>query len=204
MKEERRPSIAIILPNTLARLGLATLISRMMPSADIHQYSDFEKLGREPDDRFYHYFISTQVLLEHVAFFLQRASRTIVLTQGTEQGYLPQGLHTVNVFQDEEQLVRDFLHMAHTAHTAHGETPAAVRLAQQPEADAPKLTPRERDVLRGIVMGQRNKEIACELNVTPTTVISHRKHLTEKLRTKSVASLTLYAVLHGIVSTDEI
>lgn len=204
MKDERRPSIAILIPDTLARLGLSMLISRMMPSADIHRYAYFENMSREDDDRFYHYFITTQILLEHVPFFVKRSARTIVLTHGREQGYLPQGLHTVNVLQDEEQLVRDFLRLAHAAHTARGGMPEAVRLAQQPQADAPKLTPRERDVLRGIVMGQRNKEIAGELNVTPTTVISHRKHLTEKLHTKSIAGLTLYAVLHGIVTTEEI
>lgn len=204
MNEEMRPAIAIVVPNTLAGLGLATLIARMMPSADIRRFASFEALAAQQDVRFFHYFISAQVLLEHVSFFLSHATRTIVLTHGMEQGFLPHGFHTLNVFQSEELLVRDFLRLAQAAHTAHGAPPEAVVRAQQSSHQEAQLTGRERDVLRGIVLGQTNKEIAGELNITVTTVISHRKHLTEKLHTKNVSGLTIYAVMHGLVKTEEI
>mgnify|MGYP000121560979 FL=1 len=49
-----------------------------------------------------------------------------------------------------------------------------------------------------------NKEIADKLNISLTTVISHRKNITEKLGIKSVAGLTIYAVMHGYVEADRI
>ncbi len=204
MNEELRPAIAIIVSNTLAGLGLAILIGRMMPSAEIRRFASFDDLQAEGAEKFYHYFVSTRILLEHVSFFLRHAARTIVLIHGTDKGHLPHDFHTLDVYQSEELLVRDFLQLAHSAHSARGKTPEAVVRAQQPRGNDAQLTSREKDVLRGIVRGQTNKEIAGELNITPTTVISHRKHLTEKLQTRSVAGLAIYAVMHGLVKAEEI
>ncbi len=67
-----------------------------------------------------------------------------------------------------------------------------------------ELTPREVEVLRELVMGHINKEIAARLNISLTTVITHRRNIMEKLHAKSVATLAIYAVMHGIVSADKI
>jgi FixJ family two-component response regulator len=42
------------------------------------------------------------------------------------------------------------------------------------------------------------------LNISLTTVISHRKNITEKLGIKSVSGLAIYAVMHGYVEADRI
>ena len=70
--------------------------------------------------------------------------------------------------------------------------------------EARELSPREVDVLRLITHGYINKEIADKLNISLTTVISHRKNITEKLGIKSVSGLAIYAVLHGYVEVDSI
>ena len=46
--------------------------------------------------------------------------------------------------------------------------------------------------------------IAKELNISQTTVIFHRNNLCDKLGTRSIGKLTIYAVLSGIVSIKEI
>ena len=49
------------------------------------------------------------------------------------------------------------------------------------------------------------KEFANQkLNISLTTVISHRKNITEKLGIKSVPGLTIYAVMNGYVEADSI
>jgi len=203
------PAIAILTPNTLAALGLADIIHRMMPGAETKLFSRFADLAQcEQADSFFHYFVSANELLAGASYFLGRQQKTIVLVHGADTGHLPQGFHTLNVCQEEKQLIRTILTLAHTAHTAHGETPEAVRRAEHTDTDAhrplPRLTPREREVLRGIVSGLLNKEIAAQLGVSLATVITHRKNLTEKLGTRSVAALTIFAVTHGIVRSEEI
>lgn len=65
------------------------------------------------------------------------------------------------------------------------------------ETVQPSLTQREIDVLRLVVAGLLNKQIAQRLDVALTTVISHRRNLVRKLGIRSVAGLTIYAVTKG-------
>jgi FixJ family two-component response regulator len=51
------------------------------------------------------------------------------------------------------------------------------------------LTPREKDVLRGVARGLLNKQIAYELGVTEITVKMHRSSAGKKLRSSSVADM---------------
>ena len=67
-----------------------------------------------------------------------------------------------------------------------------------------KLSDREKEVLKLMVKGLINKEIAKELNISTPTVIFHRNNICEKLKTRSLGKLTIYAVLSGIVSIKEI
>lgn len=62
------------------------------------------------------------------------------------------------------------------------------------------LTDREREVLHMVAEGKSNKEVAGLLNISPTTVETHRAHILQKLGIHSVPELILYAVRKGIVS----
>ena len=66
------------------------------------------------------------------------------------------------------------------------------------------LSAREIEVLVLLTRGLINKEIAERLNISLTTVISHRKNICEKLGIKSVSGLTIYAVMRGYVEADSI
>lgn len=61
------------------------------------------------------------------------------------------------------------------------------------------LTAREREVLRGIARGLTNKEIAAELGISHRTVETHRESLMRKLRIRTVAELTRFALETGLV-----
>lgn len=62
-----------------------------------------------------------------------------------------------------------------------------------------ELTKRETAVLVELAQGKTNKEIADALNVSVHTVISHRKNITHKTGIKSVAGLTVYAMLNNLI-----
>lgn len=66
-----------------------------------------------------------------------------------------------------------------------------------------KLSDRETDVLKLLVVGKTNKEIADELFISIHTVISHRKNITTKLGIKSTAAMAIYAVASNIIDLND-
>jgi DNA-binding NarL/FixJ family response regulator len=61
------------------------------------------------------------------------------------------------------------------------------------------LSPREREVLALVASGDTNKEIGSALGISPRTVESHRESLVKKLKIRTVAELTRFAVETGLV-----
>ena len=113
------PEIAIIDANTLTCIGLRELIERMMPVAVVRTFNSFGQFVRDTPDMYVHYFISSQILLEHSAFFIERKAKTIVLANGAAGTPQLSHFHTLNIYQDEEHLVRALLQLQQSAH-AHG------------------------------------------------------------------------------------
>jgi DNA-binding NarL/FixJ family response regulator len=62
------------------------------------------------------------------------------------------------------------------------------------------LTARELEVLRHIVAGKSNKEIATELGLSANTVGVHRANIMDTLGIHKTAELVVYAIRHGLVS----
>jgi two-component system response regulator NreC len=62
------------------------------------------------------------------------------------------------------------------------------------------LSQREREVLKLIAEGYKNKEIAEDLCISLKTVEKHRANLMKKLDLHNAAALTVYAVERGLVS----
>ena len=64
------------------------------------------------------------------------------------------------------------------------------------------LTPRERQVMRQVVSGLLNKQIAAELNITEFTVKLHRGRVMRKMHAQSLADLVRMAEKLGISSGE--
>ena len=195
-----QPEIAIVEANTLTSLGLKTILERMIPMAVIRTFHSFGEPTDDTPDMYAHYFISAQIYVEHNAFFLPRKRKTIVLAGDSHQFQLS-GVPILNIYQAEEQLVKDILKLHQHAH--HDGYPVK-DMPPTPPTTGHELSAREIEVLVLITKGLINKEIADKLNIGLTTVITHRKNITEKLGIKSVSGLTIYAVMNGYVEADRI
>lgn len=64
------------------------------------------------------------------------------------------------------------------------------------------LTPRELDVLKLMVKGLSNKEMAENLFISDKTVKIHVSNILKKLRVKSRSQAIIYAVQHGLVELE--
>lgn len=65
------------------------------------------------------------------------------------------------------------------------------------------LTPREEDVLKRIVAGMTNRQIAHDLEIGVRTVEMHRGNIMQKLRMDNLVALIRFATLAGIAGSDE-
>src|SRR3954465_2470519 len=97
-----------------------------------------------------------------------------------------------------EELV-DCIERVHRGQT-YVPPPIAAKLAER--TASPELTDRELDVLRRIVAGRSNKEIASDLSITEGTVKSHVNHVLEKLGVHDRTQAALTAVKRGLVRME--
>ncbi|QZE15930.1 LuxR C-terminal-related transcriptional regulator [Halosquirtibacter laminarini] len=66
------------------------------------------------------------------------------------------------------------------------------------------LSEREIEILKEVAIGRSNKEISSKLFISPNTVISHRKNITDKLGIKTISGLTVYAIMNEIIEPEDV
>ena len=149
-------------------------------------------------EQFFHFFVAMTIFLENRTFFTQYKRQTIVLTTADSGRQLAE-FHCLPVNVSEKELVHALLSMVQMAHGNGQHLPPMPR-----NGEAPLLTDREAEVMALIVQGFINKEIANRLNIAPSTVITHRKNIMEKLGARSLVDIIIYAVVNGLVDVGEL
>lgn len=188
-------SIAIIDANVLTAIGLQRLLEEIIPPAEIMLFGSFDDMLSNGETTYVHYFVSSRIYFEHASFFRENMRRSIVLVNGDMS---IAGVKTINVCQSENSIVRDILSMHQRG---HGSSMMPDISGRRQEV---QLTPREIEVAVLLCKGHINKEIADILNISVTTVISHRKNIMEKLKARSLANIIIYAVMTGMVDVAEL
>lgn len=196
---EGRPKIAVVDSNTLATLGLKQLLQTVMPIMTVDTFGSFAELSASQPEKYFHYFVATNIVLENKSFFSEHKRKTIVLTLSLDPSSQLSEFHCLCINVPEKELVRAILTLEQHAHGKGEHLPPMPKILQQKI-----LSDREIQVMSLIVQGYINKEIADRLNIGLATVITHRKNIMEKLGIKSVSALTIYAVTHGYVDINSI
>ena len=140
-------------------------------------------------------------------------TRVLILTQHEDPQYvLPLLQAGASGFVSKRALGTDLINAVRVV--AKGETflyPTAatavveeMRRRSRDAATAPEsLTPRELEILKHIVAGQTNAQIAAALSISIKTVEWHRTNLMSKLDVHSVADLVRYAMEHDLTEKTE-
>ena len=195
----QRPKIAIVDSNTLASLGLKQLLLNVMPIMTVDTFGSFAELEDSNIDEYFHYFVAMDIVIRNRQFFINHKQKTIVLTLSLNDSAQLTDFHSLYINQPEHELVRALLTLQQHAHGGGRNLPPMPQILQQKI-----LSNREIEVMSLIVQGYINKEIADQLNIGLSTVITHRKNIMDKLGMKSVSALTIYAVMHGYVDINKI
>jgi len=195
----QRPKIAIVDSNTLASLGLKQLLLNVMPIMTVDTFGSFAELEDSNIDEYFHYFVAMDIVIRNRQFFIDHKQKTVVLTLSLNDSAQLTDFHSLYINQPEHELVRALLTLQQHAHGGGRNLPPMPQILQQKI-----LSDREIEVMSLIVQGYINKEIADQLNIGLSTVITHRKNIMDKLGMKSVSALTIYAVMHGYVDINKI
>ena len=122
---------------------------------------------------------------------MQKVALVLISTVVREDELLRQFDGVINIYDSATQVIKKL--------------DSAVEQSQtNPYSDSHDLSDREQDVLILVAKGKANKEIADELNISIHTVMSHRKNITHKTGIKSVAGLTVYALLNNLLDQNDL
>lgn len=218
---------AIIDANTLSGMGLKQILAGLTPMVEISVFRSHEDFVMSNPERFVHCFVASGIFFEHAQYFINQPHKCIVMVQGNAYPHIA-GLLTLNVCQEEKDMVKSLLQLRNRGMAKvqkmqeemplHGMPPHGMGQMpphpmpaghcphSHPAPPQPKniLSSRETEVAVLLAKGLINKEVADKLNISLTTVISHRKNIMDKLNAKSLADIIIYVVMNGIVGVEEL
>ena len=190
------PRIAIVDYNILTCIGLQQLLSDLLPMVETVVCNSLKDLEEENDCQFAHFFVSSRIYFENVQFFREHQRKTIVLVNGDLH---INDVYTLNVCQSEKAIVLAIMGLYSKGH-GH----AISEHIPKQGGNEQLLSTRETEVAVLLCKGFINKEIAAQLELAVTTVITHRKNIMEKLHARSLADVIVYCVLNGVVNVEDL
>ena len=193
------PCFAIIDRNTLSYVALKHVLQDMFNHVDVFAYNTIDAFIRDSNRHFVHFFVSADILFCNAEEFDTLKNETTVLYTGAAANIERNGYRVLDVSLPEDKIIEQLRHLQNT-----GKYESKSSSARSAEDVVQRLSQREKDVLRLIVKGRLNKEVADELKISLPTAIFHRNNICDKLQTRSVGKLTVMAVRSGLVDINEV
>lgn len=192
------PCFAIIDKNTLSSMSLRGMLWEVYDHVEIHIYRTMNEMIRDSNRHFVHFFVSTEILFSNADEFETLKDQTTVLAEGSNESIEKVGFKVLDCTASEKVLRDRLMEIELERRWYMNEGAARKRRI------ADRLSDREKEVLVLIVKGLINKEIAEQLKISVPTAIFHRNNICEKLQTRSIGKLTVYAVLSGLIDISDI
>jgi DNA-binding NarL/FixJ family response regulator len=185
----------------LSRLGLTTLMNRMRYRFQIREAGSPEKLGSPAiRDEGCLFVVSSSFLSvcpNSILADLKSKIKPAALLLIRDQEYPA----------DSGLTVAETIQMTDSDRTILRKLERVISLVRKQHADDTlneELSDREKDILRLVALGMTNREIGEKLFISAHTVITHRKNITAKLGIKTIAGLTMYALINQLIIPEEI
>lgn len=184
--------ISIISPNTLVCLGLKSVLSDYFSVETVNTANDYESYtSLDEDSSSDIIFLTPDIYVMH-EYFQGIKFKTVVMIDKNEKSLTNQtSLIFLDVSLSQSEIIDNLNEILKS------------RIKEKRE-DHEGLSARETEVLKLVATGLMNKQIADMLNISLHTVISHRKNLTRKLGINTVSGLTVYALLNGLIASEDL
>lgn len=185
----------------LTRLGLISLLNQMKYPFHIREISAPDKLANLNSRDYDGLFIVSSSFLEACTPDIIQSlkskldSTILILIRDLENttGNFPEFSGIIDPEDHDKAIIRKLEKQLST-----------LSIENDAYEQANGISDREKDVLRLVATGLTNKEIADKLFISAHTVITHRKNITKKLGIKTIAGLTMYALINGLIIREEI
>ena len=193
-----RKKILLVVPSSIAARGLESIF---------HDLGEFEVLGvmrdlsKQGELRLRNMDVDAIILDPAIFDYGQRLDRRNWLA-----GYTQAAVLALQTSLSDEDTLKQY----DGAISLYDEPPSVIhklRAAIESRKDAPgqekeELSAREKEILVCVAKGMLNKEIADQFKLSIYTVITHRKNITRKTGIKTVAGLTVYALLNNLIDIN--
>lgn len=197
MSEEKgRRHVVIVETSAVIREGLTRILSDVFRQMEVVHLSSFKEIESYGDKRDVALLIVNPVLL---AGCFNSAIHTL------ETFRFAKTIGLITTCSDREQIgfFDDVLYINDDRDTLCRIVKNNLSSGPNNTSFGKKLSNRELDVLKLLIKGHSNKQIADELFISVHTVITHRKNIIQKLGIKSTAGLAIYGVIHNIIDIDD-
>lgn len=181
--------------NCLISNGIQAMIGMLGMNVHYHEFTDFEHLfeNHNHKDRFlilHHPYLNVPKR-DHLKFLQSQYKGKIMIIGDEEMGA---DFHPYILLPNDDEMtvirkLETFL------------------FSSEPKTDSIQnetLSTREIEILKEVALGYSNKEIADHLFISINTVITHRKNITDKLGIKTIAGLTVYALMNKLIQAQDV
>ena len=193
------PCFAIITSNTLECISLRNILWDVFDGVEIHSYSNMDAFIRDSNRHFVHFFVSTDIIFSCADEFDTLKEQTTVISHGANRLYDEAGFNVLDTTLPELEILQCLARLNATG--KYGKSSDA-RIQTRSLTD--RLSEREKEVLRLMIKGFINKEIASKLEISLPTAIFHRNNICMKLKTRSIGKMTVYAVMSGLIDINAV
>lgn len=189
--------IAILEPSIIISEGITNILLKLGPKYALYHVESIEELCSSTHKDWYNVIIINPLLVQGNQKVFNSARK--LLNKATWVGlvYSYFDKEILSLFDEHIQINDSKDIIKGTIERVYNHSGESINIPQKEQ-----LSDREIDVLKLLVNGLSNKEIADKLNISIHTVISHRKNIGQKTSIKSQAGLTIFAISNKIISID--
>lgn len=197
---ENRKKIVFIIPSDIVARGFESVLSRQGDFLVLENLMDYSK----PREARLRILDPDVVIVDPAVFdFRSRKDGRLLISEQCDATVLA---------LEEPAVTEDILRQYDGAVSLYDDAAGIVRKIRsamdsrlpEPSGEGNELSSREKEILVCVAQGMLNKEIADKFSLSIYTVITHRKNITRKTGIKTVAGLTVYAILNNLIDINSV